>query len=821
MLSIFNRRGRNMVRRFCFLILASMALSAQSLFAAVTGRVVDGTGTPVADAMVMYTNVNNRLVYVYTCTDGQFSIIDPATFDVKNLQMYNCPTRVVNGAKPNNSVSSLLNLRVQGSQVIFYAPGARKISVQLFTLGGKKIQTVFDDVLPQGYHQMSPLALLGQKAGHQAYVVQVSSGAQTQSKTLYYAGISGQEKISVATGNYQSAAMPKMMAAIDSIRAGKTNYFAAFAPITAYTGDVGDITITARNIESQIDSIMNGKTVQWEANQVTQGVQYNTANTWGTVFYGVGNGGPACTDNATQDDGWQTATIASQGTPKMIGIDAVHGFISPPSGTMFPHNIAMGCTGNPLLAEIEERITAIELRSMGINWAFAPVVDVPRSINWGRCYEGWDESPDATVPLIVGAVRGFQGTDLSAPCVVAATAKHFAGGGGALNGTNAGNCATGTNAVLCSIHLPPFKAAVQNGLATTMAGMCSWLGTPMHFNKPFLTDTLKTAWQFDGFVVGDWDASTTDLTGSFNDGLDNIMEPGDNGSSPATVNTAVQTAAAGRLADACKRILRVKLRLNLMQDNLAHRAYLPLVKSAMHTAVARECVRRSIVLLKDTLFDGAKPLPLSPSANICVCGGFANSMYMQCGGWCLNWPSAYYNTPTAPPPPSGTTLLAAIQAVCTGTVSYDSLAANIPASANVVVVCVGELPYAEGGGDAPGSQPITLTTAHQNLITKCVASGKPVVVVLYSGRPLIITSDIAKVPAWVAAWLPGPEGEGIADILFSVNGEKPTGKLSHTWPASQGQIPINGNNPVTGQPYGDVTGSGGAPLFPHGYGLTY
>jgi beta-glucosidase len=134
---------------------------------------------------------------------------------------------------------------------------------------------------------------------------------------------------------------------------------------------------------------------------------------------------------------------------------------------------------------------------------------------------------------------------------------------------------------------------------------------------------------------------------------------------------------------------------------------------------------------------------------------------------------------------------------------------------------VGELPYAEGGGDAPGSQPITLTTAHQNLITKCVASGKPVVVVLYSGRPLIITSDIAKVPAWVAAWLPGPEGEGIADILFSVNGEKPTGKLSHTWPASQGQIPINGNNPVTGQPYGDVTGSGGAPLFPHGYGLTY
>jgi beta-glucosidase len=806
-----------------------MALSSQSLFAAVTGRVIDGTGTPVADAMVMYTNVNNRLVYAYTCTDGRFSIIDPATFDVKNLQMYNCQTGVISDAKANRLAGSVLNLRSQGSQVIFYAPGVRKISVQLYTLGGKKIQTVFNDVLPQGYHQMSPLALLGQKAGHQAYVVQVSNGAQTQSKTLFYAGVSGGlGKISIANSSYQPSAMPKMMVAVDTIRAGKTNYFAAFKPVTAYSGDVGDIAITTRNVETQIDSIMANKSVQWEANQVTQGVQYNTANTWGTVFYGVGNGGPTCADNANLDSTWQVGTIASQGTPKMIGIDAVHGFISPPSGTMFPHNIAMGCTGSPLLAEIEERITAIELRSMGINWAFAPVVDVPRSIYWGRTYEGWDESPAGTVPLVVGAVRGFQGTDLSAPCVVAATAKHFAGGGGAVNGTNAGNCATasGANAqnILCSIHLPPFKAAVQNGLATTMAGMCSWQGVAMHFNKPLLTDTLKTAWQFDGFVVGDWDASNANLDSSFNSGLDNIMEPGDiSGTGPASVNAAVQTAAAGRLADACRRILRVKLRLNLMQDPYPHRAYIPLVKSAMHTAVARECVRRSIVLLKDTLFNGAKPLPLSPTANICVVGGFANSMYMQCGGWCLNWPSAYYN-PTPPPPPSGTTLLGAIQAVCTGTVTYDSLAANIPATANVVVVCVGELPYAEGGGDAYGntpSQPITLTAAHQSLITKCVASGKPVVVVLYSGRPLVITSDIAKVPAWVAAWLPGPEGEGIADILFSVNGEKPTGKLSHTWPASSGQIPINGNNPATNALYGDFVGSGGAPLFAHGYGLTY
>ena len=817
-----------MIRRLCLLFLASMLLSSQAVLALVTGRVVDGTGNPVVDAMVMYTNINNRLVYAYTCSDGRFNLIDPATWDVKNLQMYNCTgTGVVNGNKSGeNNLGSSLNVGSQGSMIHFHVSGTQRITVELFSLDGRKIQTVFNDILKKGTWQFDPFSAVKRHIAFQTYVVQVANGLQVESKTLLCTGKSGKAAMTSADNFVQSSPLPKLMAAVDTIRAGKTNYFATLVPVSSYTGDVGDITITARDIEAQIDSIMNGKSVQWQANQVTQGVEYGgNLNNWGTVFYGVGNGGPACSDDANLCDSWQTATITAQGTPKMVGIDAVHGFISPPSGTMFPHNVGMGCTGNPLLSEIEERITAIELRGMGINWAFAPVVDIPRSINWGRFYEGWAESPDGAVPMVVGAVRGFQGTDLSAPCVVAATAKHFAGGGGAVNGANAGNCATGTNAVLCSIHLPPFKAAVANGLATTMAGMCSWLGVPMHFNKPFLTDTLKTAWKFDGYVVGDWDASANDLVGSFNDGLDNIMQP--DGVGPGGVNTAVQGAAAGRLADACKRILRVKLRLNLMQNFLANRTYLSLIKCPAHTAVARECVRRSLVLLKNDAFNGTKPLPISPTANVHVVGGFANDMWMQCGGWCLDWPSAYDDNPR-PTPPSGKTLLAAIQGACQGTVTYDSTGAtaNVPASANVIVVCVGEVPYAEGGGDIPGSQPSTLTQAHQNLISQCVASGKPVVVVLYSGRPLIITSDIAKVPSWVAAWLPGPEGEGIADVLFAVNGEKFTGKLSHTWPATYAQVPINANAPVgslygpSGQPYGDFTGSGGTPLFAYGFGLT-
>jgi beta-glucosidase len=812
------KQGRKRMKKYFLLslVLGTVLLGTMPAYAAVTGRVVDGSGSPVADAMVMYNDINNRLIYAYTCSDGRFVLPAPTDWNIKNLQMYNCNTLIqqkLNDKKSHRGAS--LDLSAEGNMIRFNVNGTQKITISLFAPNGRKIQTVFDNRLTEGYYQINPLSSTRRHLSHQVYIVQVTNGSMTQSATMISAGQSKSGMIAKADNSGQNIGLPKLLAAVDTIRAGKTGYNATKKGLDAYAGDIGDIAITVRDVEAEITTLMTGKSTSWKAYQVCQGVQYATNNNWGTIFYGVGNGGPTCADNANLSDSWQTGTIAAQGTPKMIAIDAVHGFISPPSGTMFPHNVGMGCTRNPLLAELEERVTAIELRGMGINWAFAPVVDVPRNIVWGRYYEGWDESPDGTVPMVKGAVRGFQGTDLSAPCAVAATTKHLAGGGGAVGGVNAGNCATGTPAVMARIHLAPFKAGVDNGLAVVMAGMVSWLGTKSHFCPAILTDTLKTAWKFDGFVVGDWDASDADLVGSFNDGVDNIMEPDNKG--PAGVYTAVQGAAAGRLDDACKRILRIKLRLNLMQSPLANRAYLPLIKCPAHTAVARECVRRSIVLLKNDAFSGTKPLPISTTANVCVVGSFADDMYMQCGGWCQDWPSGWNDTPKRTPP-TGTTLRGAIQAVCP-TATYSADGSTIPANTNVVVVCVGEVPYAEGGGDIP-TQPSTLTQAHKDLITKCVASGKPVVVVLYSGRPLIITDDLAKVPAWVAAWLPGPEGEGIADILFSVNGEKPTGKLSHTWPATLAQNPINGNAP-DGQPYGDATGSGGTPLFAYGFGLTY
>jgi len=799
---------------FCVIII----LGTMSINAAITGRIVDNNNQPVKDAMIIYGNIENRLIYTYSCDDGKFYLPAPSEWSVKSPKIYNCQTYVKQKINNKNISHSTLELSVVGENSIsFYVKGTQKITVNVFASNGRKIKTVFDDFLSDGRYEFNPLTQIGNRLSHQVYIVQVKNGIISQSVTLVSTNLNQYDK-KLNIRNSQSYKLPKLVAVVDTIRAGKTGYIASKKTIEAYSGDVGDITITVRNVDAVVDSIMQGKTTQWKANQVTQGVDYNQTASYGTIFYGVGNGG-AYTDRASQTDGWQNATIQAVGVPKLIAIDAVHGFISPPAGTVFPHNIGLGCSRNYELIELVERITAIELRAMGINWAFAPCVDVVRNERHGRTYEGWDEGPDGTVPCAVAAIRGFQGTDLSCDYVVAATEKHYAGAGGTQDGVHGGNCNTGTDAVLRAIHLPQYKAGVENGVAAVMAAFNQWLGTPMHFHTELLTNTLKNSYGLKGFIVGDWMASSSNLLGSFNAGVDNMMNP-DN---PAAAYNAVVGAPAARLDDACKRILRVKVWMNLTAPNnyLAKRYLLPTIASSLHKSVAREAVRRSMVLLKNESVAGKPVLPLSTTANIHVIGEHAASMKLQCGGWTLGWPTGA--TETTPP---GVNIRTAIDNACTGNVTYSATGTNIPANADVVVVVFGEQPYAEGGGDAPNNQPIdydsdSRVASQRALLDAAKASGKPVVGILITGRPLIITQQIAKCNAFLCAWLPGTEGDGVADILFAVNGEKPTAKLSHTWPASYAQIPINTNNPATNQPYGDVTGSGGTPLFPYGFGLTY
>jgi beta-glucosidase len=806
-----------MENRIVSLLVSLIFSSVIVASAAVTGRVVDGTGKPVFDAMVMYVKADNHLIYTYSDVNGRFTLPGPSEWSLKTI------TDSVSARQPAlrheaNVKQGAFNLSASGNSIYFTIATPQTISISLYALSGKRIAAVTTEKVVPGFYQVNPFSALRQPVAQQGYIVRLSNGTAGEARKIMFHG--NDHAMPGARDNAITTAPLLKTAAVivDSVRAGKTNFRAAYKSITAYAGDLGDFAIQARDIEAEITTIMNGKTTQWKGYQVTQGIAYSTSPNWGTIFYGVGNYGGAAPasylKNADQSDLWQNATVAAVGTPKMIGIDAVHGFISPPSGTVFPHNIGMGCSQNRRLVELEERVTACELRAMGINWAFAPCIDIPRNEHWGRTYEGWDEGPAGTVPFARAAIRGFQGTDLSAYCVASVGCKHYAGSGGTTAGQNAGNCATGTDAVLCKIHLPPFRAAVEEGAGTIMISMCDWLGTPLHNYPRLINDTLKTGWKFDGFTVGDWQYSANvGLANSFNAGVDNMMNPNNpNDAYNAVVSTAVPAA---RLDDACKRILRVKLRMDLPAKPLARRELLPYVAGPLHKSVARECVRRSMVLLKND----NKALPLNPNAKIHIVGSFADDMWMQCGGWIMDWPSGYYDTPR-PNPPAGQTLRAAIQAVCPNA-TYSATAATIPADAAAIVVCVGELPYAESGGDAPGNQPFTLTSAHKTLISQCAASNIPVIVVMYSGRPLVITDDIALSKAWLQAWLPGTEGGGIADILFNVNGEKPTGKLSFTWPAAEAQVPVNYNDPSTNQPYGDATGTAGAPLFPYHWGLTY
>jgi beta-glucosidase len=597
-----------------------------------------------------------------------------------------------------------------------------------------------------------------------------------------------------------SLAKPDRITAVDQIRAGKTNYTSTTLDIDSYSQDLGTVTITLRDIEGQIDSIMQGKSRLWKVNQCIQGCDANRSGDWGTYFF-------SWSDNQTLEgranslDANQDKALAAAGVPQLCAIDAVHGFSLQPPCTIFPHHIGLGASGNGPLIELSERITAIECRAQGINWDFAPCTDVVRDERHGRTYEGYDEGPVGSTACVYYAVRGLQGTDLSHPMVVSATTKHFAGAGGTMNGKHATDANTADHETLCRIHLPPFRKACETGTATVMAAFNSWLGTEMHLNKTLLTDTLKNRWKWDGFVTGDWDEATKHgVANCFNAGVDNPMTPSSQAAARDDINA---NGTAARIDDACRRILRTKLRMNLLADSRSRRELIPFVKSDLHLAVARECVRRSIVLLKNQ----SDVLPLKRSANVHVMGKWADDMGLQCGGWTVSW-QAGANKDFPP----GTTIREGIEAVCDGTVTYSETGGAIPASADVIVVAIGEAPYAESLGD---KDPLYITAEHQALIQACENSGKPFVCILISGRPMVVTNEIDMADAFVAAFLPGTQGGGIADVLFSVDGEDFTAKLSHAWPRSMEQIPINAGD------YGDRVGSGGDPLFPYGFGLSY
>jgi len=517
-------------------------------------------------------------------------------------------------------------------------------------------------------------------------------------------------------------------------------------------------------------------------------------------------------------DNYQKHALKTRlGIPLLYGVDAVHGHNNIPGAVIFPHNIGMGCTGDAELVEKCARVTAEEVRATGINWNFSPCVAVPRDIRWGRTYEGYSEDPEVVKSLGAAAVRGFQGDKLSDRLSVLTCAKHYLGDGGTAFGSIKRKDLPGLDqgdtrcdeATLRRVHLPGYVTTVNDGVGTVMPSYSSWNGVKLTGDKHLLTDVLKKELGFEGFVISDYNAIDhldkdykKCVEKAINAGIDMVMLTDKYPVFCKDLQELVkeEKVPLARIDDAVTRILRVKLALGLLDKErspLADRALHKSFGSAEHRAVARQAVQKSLVLLKNE----KKTLPLPKSAaRIHVAGVGADDLGIQCGGWTTSWQGSPGNHV-----PGGTTILTAIKNTASRdtevTFSKNGTGAD---GADVGVVVIGEKPYAEWEGD---SADLRLPKDQLETLANMKKAGIPLVVILLTGRPVILGDVLDQSDALVAAWLPGSEGQGVADVLFG--DKKPTGKLSHSWPRSVSQLPLNA---------GDAKYD---PLFKFGFGLVY
>jgi beta-glucosidase len=473
--------------------------------------------------------------------------------------------------------------------------------------------------------------------------------------------------------------------------------------------------------------------------------------------------------------------------PLLYGVDALHGHNNVLGAVIFPHNIGLGCTRNAKLVERIARITATEVRATGINWDFAPCVTVPQDPRWGRTYEGYSDDPAIVRELGEAAVIGLQGRELNDSLSVLACAKHFVGDGGTTWGT--GQKGRGLDQgdmrvdeeTLRRVHLPGYISTIKAGVASIMPSYSSWNGVKMSANKELLTDLLKKELGFEGFLISDYNAIdqiTKDYKAaigiSINAGMDMVMVPQRYKEFITDLKALVNegTVPVSRIDDAVTRILRVKFATGLMdpkRSTLADRRLWKDFGTPEHREVARQAVRESLVILKND----NKALPIAKTvARIHVAGKSADDLGNQCGGWTIDWQGKSGNITTG-----GTTLLAAIKkSVSPNTQVTYSKDGSGAEGATIGVVVIGEKPYAEFDGDRDS---LALAPEDVQAIQTVKSAGIPVAVVLYSGRPMVLGESLNRADAFVAAWLPGTEGQGIADVLFG--DYKPTGKLSFNW----------------------------------------
>ncbi|MEO0573248.1 MAG: glycoside hydrolase family 3 N-terminal domain-containing protein [Bacteroidota bacterium] len=582
-------------------------------------------------------------------------------------------------------------------------------------------------------------------------------------------------------------------------------------------------------IEARIDDILPKLTLEQKVGQVIQADNGSVTPEevkkyrLGSVLSG-GNSAPGPLPYAgTKEwlemaDKYYNASIDTEGVeiaiPCIWGIDAVHGHANLSGAIVFPHNVGLGAMNNPDIMEQIASITAHELTVSGHDWTFAPTLAVPQDIRWGRSYEGFSERPEIPRLYADRIVIGLQGKvgseDFMGGGRVMSSAKHFLADGATEKGIDQGDALIGEDELI-KVHAAGYFSAIPAGVQTVMASFSSWHGRKLHGDKELLTDVLKGQLGFNGFVVGDWNGhgqvpgcTNTDCPQSLNAGLDMYMAPDSwKGLYKSTLKHVKEgTIPMSRLDDAVRRILRVKIASGIFEKgapstrkNAGEETLLGLPENR---AVARQAVRESMVLLKNN----NKTLPIDASKTVLVIGDGANSISKACGGWTLSWQGAGHTNDKFP---NGETILQGIEREVNkagGKVIF-SADGTTNVAADIVIAVYGEDPYAEFQGDRENLDfvPNGFDVAK---LEEFKGKGLPVVSVFLSGRPLWTNPEMNQSDAFVAAWLPGSEGAGIADLLFQSDPTYDfTGRLSFSWPSSA------------------KVSEGATPLFEYGYGLTY
>jgi len=604
-------------------------------------------------------------------------------------------------------------------------------------------------------------------------------------------------------------------------------------------------------VEARVEDLMSRMTLEEKIGQMAMVDRQYLRRVEDIREYGLGailsGGGSAPPDNspagwADMIDEFQRQALSTRlGIPILYGIDAVHGHGNLQNATVFPHNIGLGATRDPELVEAIARATALEMVGTGIRWNFAPCLAVPQDIRWGRTYEGFSEDPKLVAKLGAAAVRGYQTGPMDSPTWVLATPKHWIGDGGTQGGRDRGDTRLPLDELI-RVHGTPYMAAIREGAQVIMASFNSWNGEKVHGSYKLLTEVLRDdpRFGFTGFVLSDWGA-IYQLPGTRLEqtrraimaGIDMVMIPDDYHSFISHVRLLVQRGEIpeSRINEAVRRILTVKFKMGLFENPFAPREYQPLIRCDAHLELARRAVQKSLVLLKNE----DNVLPIGPEVqHIHVTGRFADDIGAQCGGWTLSWQGVRGNVF------AGTSIRQAIalEAEKRGIrVTYSpSAGAEEQHSTDLIIAVIGEEPYAEFKGDRffLGLDKIDIQ------LLEHLAQGKaPVVVILISGRPLVITEQLPLMTALIAAWLPGTEAQGIADVLFGQ--ASPSGRLPFTWPRNNDQIPIHQDEDLgrlwtqdeaRAKGYGVTTAEAQTlglnpqvletlPLFPFGFGLGY